>query len=86
LGSSRRRSRVIGVGSYQQDETDIHLSDPVRSSVEPRVGDRLSNRQDHRPLRPAAIAHVGRLLSDSPSAVEIRQHTRTHGNRANVQR
>jgi len=54
--------------------------------VEPRVRDRLPDRQDHRALHPAPIAHVGRLLSDCPGAMEIRQHTRAHGNCANVQR
>lgn len=54
--------------------------------VEPRVGDHLPNSQDHCAVRAAAVAHVGRLLSDRPRPMEVRQYTRAHGNRADVQR
>lgn len=83
---SYRHPRVVGVGSDKQDKTYVHLSDSVRSLVEPRIGNRLPNRQNHRSLRIALVTHVGGLLPDSPCAVEVRQHTRAHGNRTNVQR
>lgn len=54
--------------------------------MEPRIGDHLPDNKDVRALLPAPIAHVRHLLSDRPGAVEIRQHTRSHGDRANVQR
>lgn len=82
-----RRPGTVGAGGDKQDETYVSdLSDAVRSAVESGIRDGLSNRQDRGAVRAAADAHVGHLLSDRAGVVEVRQHTRAHGNRADVQR
>lgn len=83
-----RRSGTLGAGNHEQHETRvhrIHLPYPMRGHVEPRIGNRLPDSQDDRVVRTAAVAHVRHLLSDCPSLVEVRQYTRAHGNRTDVQ-